>query len=92
MVFTNDIARALLAVDRQVAVGEVVASQALVAGDPGAFEIVRERRGSLPMWTSLRAKPVAALTVILKFVDHHCQHSDHLVIHTLHPTIAISVV
>ena len=48
MVFTNDIARALLAVDRQVAVGEVIASLALVAGDPGAFEIVRGRRGSLP--------------------------------------------
>ena len=42
MVFTDDIERALLAVGRQVAVGEVVAGHALVAGDPGAFE-KRER-------------------------------------------------
>ena len=36
--FTDDIVRALPAVGRQVAIGEVVASQTLVAGDPGVFE------------------------------------------------------
>ena len=38
MVFTDDIARALLAVGRQVTVGEVIAGQTLMTGDPGAFE------------------------------------------------------
>ena len=38
MMFTDDIVRALLAVGRQVAVGEVVAGQALVTGDPGVFQ------------------------------------------------------
>ena len=36
-----------------------------MAKDAGAFKIVRGRRGSLPMWTSLGAKPVAALTELL---------------------------
>ena len=36
--FTDDIVCHLLAVGRQVAVGEVVAGQALVTSDPGAFE------------------------------------------------------
>ena len=36
--FTDDIVRALLVVGRQVAVSKAVAGQALVAGDPGAFE------------------------------------------------------
>ena len=38
MVFADDIVRALLAVGRQVAVGEVVAGQTLMAGDPDTFE------------------------------------------------------
>ena len=45
--FTDDIVRALLAVGRQVAAGKVVAGQALVAGDPGAFEN-REREARKP--------------------------------------------
>ena len=49
--FTDDIVRTLLAVGRQVAVGEVVAGQALVTDDPGLSKIVIGRRGSLPMWT-----------------------------------------
>ena len=61
----DDIVRALLAVGRHVAVCEVVAGQALVASDLGAFKIVRGRRGSLPMWTSLGVKPVATLTELL---------------------------
>ena len=54
-----------LAVGRQVAVGEAVAGQALVARDPVRSKIVRGRRGSLPMWTSLGAKRVAVLTDLL---------------------------
>ena len=47
MVFTDDTVRALLAVGRQVAVGEVVAGQALVTGDPGALE-KREKEAPNP--------------------------------------------
>ena len=50
------------AVGRKVAVGEVIAGQVLATGDPASPKLVRGRRGSLPMWTSLGAKPVAALT------------------------------
>ena len=38
MVFTDDVVRALLAVGRQVAVGEMIAGQVLVTEDPGAFK------------------------------------------------------
>ena len=65
MVFADDIVRALLAIGRQVAVGEVIAGQALVTATPLRSKIVRGRRGSLPMWTSLGAKPVASLTELL---------------------------
>ena len=60
--FTDDIVRALLAVGRQVAVDEVVAGQALVTGDPGAFEN-REREARKPTLVDLvGSEPVAALT------------------------------
>ena len=36
VVFVDDIVHALVVIGRQVAVGEVVVSQAPVAGDPGA--------------------------------------------------------
>ena len=49
---TGDIVRALLAVGSQVAVGEVVAGQALVAGDPGALEN-REREPRKPTHVDL---------------------------------------
>ena len=38
MVFTDDIILVLLAVGRQVAVGEMIAGQALVAEDAGSFK------------------------------------------------------
>ena len=38
VVFANDIVRALLVVRHQVAVGEMVAGQALVAGDSSTLE------------------------------------------------------
>ena len=61
----DDVVRALLMVGRQAAVGEMIAGKALVTEDAGAFKMVRERRGSLPMWTSLGAKSEAALTELL---------------------------
>ena len=52
MVSTGDIVRALLAVGSQVAVGEVVADKALVAGDPVAFEHC-EREAWKPAYVNL---------------------------------------
>ena len=54
-----------VAVGHQVAVGEVIAGEALVVGDPDAFENREGEVRSLSMWTSLGAKPVAALTALL---------------------------
>ena len=59
MVFTDDIVRALLAVGRQVALGE---AELWWPATPVQLKIVRRRRGSPPMWTSLGVKPVAAVT------------------------------
>ena len=52
MVSKDDIVRALLVVGRQVIVGEVVAGQALVAGDPGVLKN-RERRARNPTHVEL---------------------------------------
>ena len=52
MVFADDIVRALLAVGRQVAAGEVVAGQALMTSDPGVFEN-REREARKPTHVDL---------------------------------------
>ena len=62
---TDDIVRSLLAVGHQVAVGEVVASQTLMDGDPRAFENCKRQAPKLPMWTSLGAKLMALLTELL---------------------------
>ena len=50
--FTDDNVRALLAVGRQVAVGEVIAGQALVTGYPDAFEN-REKEARKPAHVDL---------------------------------------
>ena len=47
MAFADDIVRALMTVRRQVAVGEVITGQALVAEDAGAFKD-RERDAREP--------------------------------------------
>ena len=61
----DDIVRALLAAGRQVAVGEVVAGQALVAGDSGSFGN-REKEAREPTHVdSLGTTPVTALTELL---------------------------
>ena len=52
MVFTDDTVRSLLAVARQVAVGEVVVDHAQVAHDPDAFEN-RKREAGQPTYVVL---------------------------------------
>ena len=52
MVLADDIVRPLLTVGRQVAVGDVVAGQSLVIGDPGTFEN-REREARKPTHVDL---------------------------------------
>ena len=52
MVFTDDTVRSLLAVARQVAVGEVVVDHAQVAHDPDAFEN-RKREAGQPTYVDL---------------------------------------
>ena len=52
MVLTNDIARALLAVGRHVAVGDMDPGQTLVAGDSNAFE-TREKEERKPTHVDL---------------------------------------
>ena len=52
MVFMNDIVRTLLAVGRQVAVGEMIAGQALVTEDSGAFKN-REREARKSAYVDL---------------------------------------
>ena len=49
MVFANNIARVLLSVCSQVAVGQVVVGQTLVSRDSGAFENRQGETWSLPM-------------------------------------------
>ena len=78
-----------------------------MAGDPGTFE-TREREAWKPTHVDLvgsqtggsadriviRKFDVRELltAVILKLVDHHCQHLGHCVIHTLQPTAVVWVV
>ena len=52
MVLADDIVRPLLTVGRQVAVGEVIADQALVAENAGAFKD-REREARKPAHVDL---------------------------------------
>ena len=67
--FTDDIVLALLAVGRQVTVGDVVASQAVMTGDPGAFEN-REREARKPTHVDVVGSSTggsADLIVVRKF-------------------------
>ena len=52
MVFADEIVPALPTVGRQVAVGEMIAGQALVTEDPGAFK-TREREALKPAHVDL---------------------------------------
>ena len=88
VVFADDIARAMMAARRQVTVGEVGAKLWWPA-TPARSKIERGRRGSRPTWTSLGAKPVAALTELLYENSTICQHLDHRVVYTFPPTVAV---
>ena len=92
MVFTDDIVRALLTVGRRVAVSEVVAGQALVAGGPGAFED-RKREVRKPIHVDPDGSSTGGsadrivvrkfdvwellIPVILELIDHYYQHLGH---------------
>ena len=93
--FTDDVVRALLAVRRQVAVGEVVAGQALVVGNPSSFEnretdarkstpvdVVGSSTGGNADRIVVRKFDVRALLIpdVVELVVHHCQHLGHRVI------------
>ena len=97
MVFTDDIVRLLTGIDRQAAVGEMIADQALITGDPGAFK-THEREARKPAHVDAvgsktggsadriveRKFDVRELLIpgILELVDHQCQHLGHHVIDT----------
>ena len=107
MVFADDIVRGLLTVGRQVAVGEMIAGQALVVEDAGAFknrasearrpahvDVVGSQTDDSADQTVVRKFDVGKLhiSVVVDLVDHHCQLFGNRVIHTVHPAIAIWVV
>ena len=58
----DNVVRALFPVGGQVEIGQVVTGQTLASHDSSAVKTVRGNSGSLPMWTSLGPRPVAALT------------------------------
>ena len=85
----------------------MIAGQALVTEDTGAFKnreeetrkpahvhLVGNQTGGSADRIAVRKFDVEELhiLVILKLVDHQCQHLGHHVIHTLHPAPAIWVV
>ncbi|MEP3304672.1 MAG: hypothetical protein ABJO05_22125 [Roseibium sp.] len=102
--FASDIVRALLAVRRQIAVGEVVAGLNCLAGNPSALEnrergawertltdLVGSQTLGGPYRIVVRKFDVKELfiPVVLELVDDHRKHLSHRVIHTFHPTVAV---
>ena len=62
----DNVVHALLRVGGLVAIREMVTGYTMVTHDASAVErTARGGRRSLPMWTSLGARPVAALTELL---------------------------
>ena len=107
MVFADDIVRVLLAVRRQVGVGEVVAGQALVTGDPSALENCERgpRQPTLMDFAGsqtrggadravVRKRDVRELSIplVLDLVHDHRQHLGHRVTYVFYPTVAVWVV
>ena len=76
--FADDTVRALLVVGRQVTSGEMIAGQALVPEDAGAFKTREREARKLAMWTSLRAKPVAALTELFYAISTWGSYTSQL--------------
>ena len=100
MHLANNIVGVLLAC--QVAVCEVVAGQALMAGDPGAVEN-SEREAREPAHVNLVMGQASGCTdrivvgelhawqlripIVLAFLDDHSQHLGHCMVNTLHATV-----
>ena len=61
----HNVVRARLPVDGEFTICKVVTGLTLVSHDASAIENRLARGGGLPMWTSLGARPVAALTELL---------------------------
>ena len=62
ILFSYKFRRTLLALASKVAVGELVAIEVLMYTALRSIKTARGRRGRRPIWTSLGARPVAALT------------------------------
>ena len=65
IMFSHKFIRTLLALASKVAVGELVAIEVLCIPPYDRSNTVRGRRGRRSIWTSLGARPVAALTELL---------------------------
>ena len=107
MHLANNIAGALLAFRRQVAVCKVVASQALMAGDPRAVEN-SERESREPAQVNLVGGQASGgadrivvgelhvcqlrIPIALAFFDYHSQHLGQCVVNALHTTITARMV
>ena len=65
MLFSHKLVDALLALASEVAIGELVVVEVLVGTTVRSIKNGDGRRGRRPMWTSLGARPVAALTELL---------------------------
>ena len=65
VLFSLKFVSVLLTLANEVAIGELITVEVLVALPYDRSKTVRGRRGRRPMWTSLGARPVAALTELL---------------------------
>ena len=65
VLFSHELADALLPFSGEIAIGEMVAVKALVAPPWERSKTARGRRGKRPICTSLGARPVAALAELL---------------------------
>ena len=103
----NNVVLALLPVDSQVAIGQVIAGQTLVSHDASA---VKTRQGET--WefahvdlagrqTRRRADEIAVsefgvrqrqLPIVLSFIDDHSQHLGHSVVHPLNAPVTVAMI
>ena len=65
VLFSYKFVRTLLGLTSKVAVGELVAIEVLMYTTIGSIKDGERERGRRPIWTSLGARPVAALTELL---------------------------
>ena len=65
VLFSHKFIGTVLAFASEVTIGELIAVEFLVDTTERSFKDGEGRRGKRPMWTSLGARPVAALTELL---------------------------